>query len=50
MPNSYSGVWRAGSGPYYLWANVTWDSFRAKWQELSAKHAPSGPGSPYSRE
>ena len=19
--NSYSGVWRAGSGPYYLWAN-----------------------------
>ena len=36
--NSYSGVWRAGSGPYYLWANVTWDSFRAKWQELSAQN------------
>ena len=38
MPNSYSGVWRAGTGPYYLWANVTWDSFRAKWQELSAQN------------
>jgi hypothetical protein len=36
--NSYSGVWRAGSGPYYLWANVTWDSFRAKWEELSAQN------------
>ena len=36
--NSYSGVWRAGGGPYYLWANVTWDSFRAKWEELSAQN------------
>ena len=36
--NSYSGVWRAGSGPYYLWANVAWDSFRAKWEEVSAQN------------
>ena len=38
MPNSYSGVWRAGSDAYYLWANVPWASFQAKWQELSAQN------------
>lgn len=38
MPNSYSGVWRAGTGPYYLWANVNWNSFISKWQELSAQN------------
>lgn len=34
-PGDFCGVWRAGSGAHYLWANVEWDSFRAKWQELS---------------
>ena len=38
MPNSYSGVWHFGSGPYYLWANVGWESFKSKWQELSAQN------------
>ena len=38
MPNSYTGVWRAGTGAHYLWANVNWDSFRAKWQELSGQN------------
>ncbi len=35
MTNSYSGVWRAGSGGQYLWTNATWPNFRAKWQELN---------------
>jgi hypothetical protein len=32
----YSGVWRAGSGRYGLWANDTWDGFAARWQQWSA--------------
>jgi hypothetical protein len=32
----YSGVWRAGTGRYALWANATWDSFRGKWEQWSA--------------
>ncbi len=32
----FAGVWRAGSDPYYLWVSG-WDSFKAKWEELS-KH------------
>ncbi len=35
MPNAYTGIWRSGTGPHYLWANATWPSFKAKWQELS---------------
>jgi len=31
----YSGVWRAGTGRYALWAGATWDSFRAKWEQWS---------------
>ena len=33
----YFGVWAPGNDGYYLWANVTWDSFRAKWEEVSAQ-------------
>ena len=32
----YSGVWRAGSGRYGLWANDEWNGFAAKWQAWSA--------------
>ncbi len=32
----YSGVWRAHSGRYGLWANATWASFQPKWQEFTA--------------
>lgn len=35
MTTSYTGVWRSGSGSHYLWANASWTSFQAKWQELS---------------
>ena len=33
----HTGVWRAGSGRYALWVNVSWDSFRAKWEEWAAQ-------------
>ena len=33
--NRYTGVFRQGAGAHYLWANVTWEGFRAKWQELA---------------
>ena len=35
---TYSGVWRAGSDAYYLWANASWSNFNAKWQQLSAQN------------
>ncbi|GJL62454.1 MAG: hypothetical protein NPIRA04_11080 [Nitrospirales bacterium] len=35
FPRGYSGVWRAGTGPYGLWVNASWTSFRNKWQEWS---------------
>lgn len=35
---TYSGVWRQGSDPYYLWVNASWNSFVAKWQELAPKN------------
>lgn len=38
MTNSYTGVWRAGSGAHYLWANVDWNSFKSKWEDLSKKN------------
>ena len=37
MTNSYTGVWRADSHRHYLWANVSWSSFRSKWQENSQR-------------
>jgi hypothetical protein len=36
--DSYSGVWRAGSGGYYLWVNADQNHFIAKWQELSQQN------------
>lgn len=38
MSNAFTGVWRSGSDPYYLWVGVDWDNFRTKWEELSAKN------------
>jgi C1A family cysteine protease len=35
---SFSGVWRAGSDAHYVWVNASWDSFRAKWEELSKQN------------
>lgn len=35
MAAVYSGVWRSGSEPYYLWVNADQQSFIAKWQELN---------------
>ena len=36
-PGNYSGIWLPKSGGHYLWANASWSSFRAKWQELAGK-------------
>ena len=36
--NSYSGVWRAGSDPYYLWGNASQANFLAKWQQLNGQN------------
>ena len=36
-PGNYSGVWRPGSGSYYLWANASWSNFFNKWQELAQR-------------
>jgi hypothetical protein len=33
----YSGVWRAQTGRYGLWANATWSSFQSKWQAWSTQ-------------
>ena len=38
MAYAYSGVWRSGSGRYYLWANADWNGFAAKWQALSQQN------------
>lgn len=35
---SYTGVWRAGTGPYYLWVNADQSSFMTKWQQLAAQN------------
>jgi hypothetical protein len=34
---SYTGVWRAGTQPYYLWINAGQSDFLAKWQTLAAQ-------------
>ncbi|MGD1862721.1 MAG: M12 family metallopeptidase [Leptolyngbyaceae cyanobacterium] len=31
----YTGVWRAGSSRYGLWANDDWSGFKEKWQDWS---------------
>jgi C1A family cysteine protease len=35
---AFSGAWRAGSDPYYLWVNANWSNFTAKWDELSKQN------------
>jgi hypothetical protein len=35
---SYTGVWRAGQGPYYLWINASQSDFLAKWQTLASQN------------
>ncbi len=36
--DAFAGVWRSGNDPYYLWAGVDWNSFNAKWEELSKQN------------
>ncbi len=35
---AYSGVWRSGSGPYYLWTDADQSHFLAKWQTLASQN------------
>jgi hypothetical protein len=37
-PVAYTGVWRSGSGPYYLWVHADQNSFISKWQTLAAQN------------
>ncbi len=36
--DSFAGVWRSGNDAHYLWAGVDWNSFNAKWEELSKQN------------
>ena len=38
MAFAYSGVWRSGSDPYYLWGNADWNNFQAKWSTLNQQN------------
>ena len=33
----YTGVWRSGTGGYYLWSGVTWADFNTKWSTLGGQ-------------
>ena len=35
---AYTGVWRTGNRPYYLWINADQASFLAKWQTLASQN------------
>jgi hypothetical protein len=35
---AYSGVWRSGNGPYYLWTDADQSHFLAKWQTLASQN------------
>jgi hypothetical protein len=35
---AWSGVWRSGSGPYYLWIHASQAEFVSKWQALAAQN------------
>jgi hypothetical protein len=35
---AWSGVWRSGSGSYYLWIHASQAEFLAKWQELASQN------------
>ncbi len=34
----YTGVWRSGTGGYYLWSGVSWADFNTKWSELGGQN------------
>jgi hypothetical protein len=34
----WAGIWRSGTDPYYLWANVNESSFLAKWSALAGQN------------
>ena len=35
---TYTGVWRGGNGPYYLWTNASQSNFISKWQTLASQN------------
>jgi len=35
---AYTGVWRSGSGPYYLWTDADQSHFLNKWQTLASQN------------
>ncbi len=35
---AYTGVWRSGTGPYYMWTAADESAFMAKWQTLAAQN------------
>ena len=35
---AWSGVWRSGSGPYYLWIHASQADFLSKWQALASQN------------
>ena len=37
-PVAYSGVWRSGTGPYYLWIHADRNNFVSKWQTLASQN------------
>ena len=37
MATTYVGAWRAGMDAHFLWQNADWNSFAAKWNELSGQ-------------
>ena len=37
MAITYVGAWRAGMDAHFLWQNADWNSFTAKWNELSGE-------------
>jgi hypothetical protein len=38
VQQTYTGVWRQGTDPYYLWVNASWNGFVTKWTELAPKN------------
>jgi hypothetical protein len=37
-PIAYTGVWRSGSEPYYLWIHAPQNDFLNKWQTLGSQN------------
>jgi hypothetical protein len=38
MPTAFSGVWQAGTGDHFLWADAPWDDFKARYDDLAGKN------------